>query len=169
VAVTVDDPAGPPPAAETYDALADAAINSGAPNGNFGTASKLRVGSAGGNQKLSYLRFDVTGTGTVTSAILHLNVVNTGSAAEVTTSSDVSWGETMVTWNNRPPADGTLVASYTPSIPGSLSVDVTAAVTGPGPITFVLRGAGADDSDSSSRESASAPERPVLEVSFSPR
>ncbi len=144
---------------------ADAAVQSSTPNSNFGTQRNLlAAGDGAAPVRLAYLRFDVPASPSVRRAVLHLNVLDTGSPVEVHLATSSTWGETTLTWNNRPAVDPAVVATLVPRQLGPIEVDVTSAVTASGPITFVLQTTGTDQSNYASREATSAGMRPLLEL-----
>jgi len=91
--------------------VADAQVESGAANSNFGTGTNLYLQSAGtgtyGNER-AWLKFDLSGIPSgaqISGAILQLwNWKSTGASmpAEVHGASDDSWTETGIKWNNQP-------------------------------------------------------------------
>jgi hypothetical protein len=98
----------PPPVTTTLSSVADAYVRDGTNAGtNFGADPTLPVknGNAG-NNRMSYLRFPLTGVGAkVNSAKLRL--YGSRSAASTVTDSAFavasnSWTETGINWNNRP-------------------------------------------------------------------
>jgi len=111
----------PPPSTETRLApVADAYVRDGSYAGtNFGTATTLVVKNttAAGNNRISYLRFPLTGVnGTVSSAKLRLY----GSRTTATTATDAAfavssntWTETGINFTNRPPLGAKQGASVT--------------------------------------------------------
>jgi ELWxxDGT repeat protein len=103
-------------------AAADAYVRDGTSAGtNFGTATQLqaRRGATAGNNREAYLRFNLTSM-TVATAKLRLNAKLDGTAAAsagftVYSSTNTTWGETGLTWNNRPAAGAAALRSATVS------------------------------------------------------
>jgi hypothetical protein len=127
------------------------------PDSTFGTSSALR--SDGNPVEISYIKFDVQGvTGPVLSAELQLSVRDgTANAPAVLTSSDTSWSETGMTWNNRP-ATGATIADLGAVTTGTwIAYDVTSAVTGDGLLTLVLVTTSSDALSVNSRSTTSGP------------
>jgi hypothetical protein len=94
--------------AERRSPIADAYVRGGSPNKNFGTAKTLlaRNASSLSNVHDSYLKFDLSGVGTVSSARLRVMAKRgsgTASAALSAYAASGSWAETSLTWSNRPP------------------------------------------------------------------
>ncbi len=167
VPVAVSGSGGGGGGTEFFPADADAAVASASPNSNFGASTLLKVqGSGSAPSRISYLKFTVVGSSPIVSASLHLEVADPGSAVEVLTASNTSWQESTITWNNRPAIDGPVVATFTPSAAGAVTIDVTSAITGPGAVTLVLRSNGTNNSDYRSREHSNPDLRPELEVRF---
>lgn len=138
--------------------VADARVSLSSPANNYGATQTLLADTQ--PQESSYLRFDVPDTtGTVTSATLRLWVVDaTSNAPAVATSADTTWSESSITWNTKPPV-GPNVADLGSIQSGRwVEYDVTAAVTGPGAITFVFVAQSSNGADFASRESAQPPE-----------
>src|SRR5688572_16274406 len=99
--VVVSDPAG---AVETrLSPVADARVEQAAPDGNFGSSSRLIADLSPATE--SYLRFTVpAGTGPITKATLRLRVENATSDGPEVRATAGQWDEATVTWNNRPAA-----------------------------------------------------------------
>jgi hypothetical protein len=95
----------------TLAPVADAYVRDGtSASTNFGTASTLLVknSTTSGNNRVAYLRFSLTGVGgQVSAATLRLfgsRPTLTGITDSVFAVASNSWGETSITWNNRPAA-----------------------------------------------------------------
>lgn len=150
--------------AEVLDPQADAAVDADAPGTSFGGQPMLKVGGTGSApQEVSYLRYTVAGA--ARAAYLHLDVLNAGNPVTVLTSSNTTWSEATVTWNNRPPVDGAALCTAMPAV-GPLSLDVTGSFAGSGAVTLVLQATGTDESDYSSKERAAPASAPRLEVRY---
>ena len=133
----------------TITAEADTYVWDGATTTNYGTAATLSVknGSAG-SDRISYLRFPVSGVGTFTSATLKIKVTSIGAegagarTVEIRQLTDDTWSETGVTWNSQPSSAGTLIATIDAGTVGEEhSIDVTAYITqevADGKASFVL-------------------------------
>jgi hypothetical protein len=100
---------GNPTTTTTLAAVADAYVRDGTSAGtNFGQATSLAVKttSSAGNNRITYLRFPLTGiSGTVTAATLRLHgsrpVSSTATDSAFAVSSN-SWTESGINWNNKP-------------------------------------------------------------------
>jgi glucose/arabinose dehydrogenase len=100
-------------------ALADAYVRDGNTAAtNFGTATDLVVkrSANAGNTRETYLRFNLSGVSAVGTARLRLfgRLTLAGSVVvNVHTSSDTTWSETGINWNNKPAADAAVLATAT--------------------------------------------------------
>ncbi|HEV3365708.1 MAG TPA: DNRLRE domain-containing protein, partial [Acidimicrobiia bacterium] len=139
--VVVGDPAG---AVETrLISDADARVEEAKPGGNFGSSSRLVADLS--PQTESYVRFTVPALeGTITKATLRLRVEDsTGDGPKVRAASS-DWAESTLTWSTRPAPGAVLADAGKLSRNTWATYDVTAGVTGPGPVSFHL---GADSKD----------------------
>ena len=150
----------------TYDATASK-------DSNFGTATSLIVKKSGaGFNREAYLRFTVPSySGILMGASLKLYPlsVSTPGVHGVCLTTNNSWSETAVTWNNAPTNSATVLASWTPNTNVTVNADVSAAVTNAGPISFKVY-ATTQTSDGfvtyASRENATTAYRPQLLLSI---
>jgi fibronectin type 3 domain-containing protein len=128
----------PAPGTTTFVATDDAYVEQAAPASNFGAATRLVADNSPVDHFL--VRFDVSGCTTVTAASLRLTVGsgstdNSPSGGNFFTTG-TGWNEATVTWNTAPAA-GTAVGSLgAVAVNTTYSLDVTQAVTGPGPVAF---------------------------------
>ena len=163
----VSTPAPPSSTTVTFNVVADARVEDGTPDTNYGTSTKLRA--TNGPPTESYLRFTLAGiTGTVQAAKLRVfdsnDATNNGPAVYKAGS---SWTETGLTWNNRPartagPSDNKV------QIPIGVWVeyDVQSLITGNGDVTFALVGDSTDGANFASKEYNDPSKKPQLEVTF---
>ncbi|MEW6475403.1 MAG: DNRLRE domain-containing protein [Actinomycetota bacterium] len=150
---------GETPGEITVAAEADARVESDDPNDNFGSSSRLVAD--GSPATASYVRFAVNGVGAVSKATLRLYVKDKSSNGPEVYLSDPAWSERSVTWNNRPPRAGPLLADIGSVAYGQwVEYDVSAAVTGDGLWSFELTADSSDGIDFSSSEASS--NRPQL-------
>jgi hypothetical protein len=158
-------PPPPPPPSGTTTTLTptdDAAIDQTNATTNYGGGTKLTVDASPVIDSL--VRFSVPSTcTTVSSAKLTLTVggtTNNDSAkgGDVYLAAGSSWSEGTVTWNTAPAKTGSPVASFGPvALNTAYTVDVSSAVTGPGPVTLRLSTTSGDAAAYLSKEgSASA-------------
>ena len=156
-------------------ASADAFVLSGNPNANRGGLTALRVRAA---EKLSYVRFDVPSFPageTATSAVLTIRATSgsrCSQGVEVLRAASDVWGERTITWLNQPGSSGGVLDAAAWTSAGTRQFDVTSAVAGPGPVSFVLRHAPGctttSDAVFQSRESGSGPQLSVQTGPTSP-
>jgi len=149
-----------PTASQAFEPIADAEVRADTPAGNFGTSTSLTADSS--PEKMSYLRFDVQGvTAPITSATLRLWVRDgSANAPIISTSPDVTWTETGITWGNRP-AVGPPISDLGAATTGTwIEYDVTGQVTANGLVTFALLPQSSDALAVNSRENTT--NRPQL-------
>jgi len=98
-------------------AAADSYVRDGSANSNFGsaTAVEARVATSG-NNRWTYLRFNIGGLSTIQAAKLRLfgnltSTTTTAVQARVFSSTNLTWGEGSITWNNKPAPGATVLAS----------------------------------------------------------
>jgi hypothetical protein len=148
---------------------ADARVEAGAPDTNFGTSSKLRSTNAPPAQE-SWLKFTLAGlTGTVQSAKLRVfdsnDATNNGPAVYEAGS---SWTESGLTWNNRPARIGSPSDNKVQIAIGTwVEYDVAPLVSANGDVTFVLVGDSTDGANFASKEYTDPSKKAQLEVTFS--
>ena len=175
--ITAPAPPSPVTAATlvTVTASADAFVVKSSPASNKGTASTLRIRNAG---KVSYVRFNVPvlpAGETVSAATLQV-AATTGSqcaqGVEVVRAANDTWIEGAITWANQPGTTGSVLARAAWTSAGPRQFDVEAAVTGSGPVSFVIRhvvGCKASaDAVFRSRESSVDPPRLLVETGAAP-
>ena len=117
--------------------VADAYVDASAPRQRFGTRTTLSA--AGVPVMTSYLRFDVAGvTGATTRATLSVSPAAASTAGfSVRGVASNSWAEGSINYRNAP-APGAIVASTGAFAAGRVSIDVTALVSGNGPISLAI-------------------------------
>ncbi len=171
VAAAVLQPAGTGPIATsaattlTLAPVADAWVDSSAPNANFGTHNRLKVRTATKRFE-SFLRFSVTGVGPVSDARLRLFVADGSADGGTLYQSTDPWTESGVTWSNRP-APGPLITSIGGAAPKTwIELDLTSVISGDGTYDFVIAGGVADGVAYHSRDSTAA-RRPQLIITAS--
>ena len=145
----------PPTTNVTLHATADAYVRDGSFAGqNFGQAADLQVKKdVSPYNRVSYLKFDISGGGAVTAAKLWLygkfnSAVTNNTVVEAAPVASTTWGENTITWNTRPTVGATALAKFTVSGTTAkwYSVDLTPYVqqqkaAGKTQITIALRGA----------------------------
>jgi hypothetical protein len=150
----------------TFGAEADARVEEGNPDANFGSSSTLFVEGGSALDRHSYLRFQLTGlAGTVTEAKLRLWVTNATANGPAVHATDWAGAENALTWNNRPaPSSGPHDDKQALVAGAWVEYDVTPLVSGNGTEGFVLIGTSSDSLGVSSREASTASQRPELVV-----
>jgi hypothetical protein len=140
-----------------FSAAADAYVEGSEATQNFGHDDQLAADDD--PVRRSFLRFDVAGlAGPVSRAILRLHTAgeNAGSriGGAIRLVSSTGWSETGMNWRNQPVIDGPTLGVIGPVREGSwYSVDVTAAITGNGRVSFAIVSDSADGAYYDSRES----------------
>ena len=141
---------------------ADAQVSEDNPDFNYGARTELLVNGGADPDVVSYLRFDVSGvTAPVQRATLRLWVRENGSTRDgpALYATDTDWTETDLTWTTQPAAiGGALDDTETLASSTWVEYDVTAAVSGDGPIAFVLVAPSADGVIFHSREGENPPQ-----------
>lgn len=161
--LVLSNPAG---AVETrLVADADARVEQANPDRNFGSSSRLVADLAPTLE--SYVRFTVPAlTGTITKATLRLRVENSTVDGPKVRATANQWDEPTITWKNRPAPLGVLADAGKLKANSWATYDVTAGVTGPGPVSFQLGADSNDGVDFTSRQSSK--NRPELVVVTEP-
>ena len=153
----------------TFTPVADTFVNSNSPTTNYGSATTLQVD--GSPTKITYLRFNVTGlSGAVQSARLRLEVVDASTfGGTLYSMSDISWGETTVTYNTRPVIDGLTLGKLGAVALGAIvEFDVTAAISGNGTYSFAINSTNSDAVFYRSREAGINPPALVITTAGGP-
>ena len=165
---SVNTPAPPASTTVTFNVAADARVEEGTPDTNYGTSSKLRA--TNGPPMESYLKFSLSGiTGAVQSAKLKIfdsnDATNNGPAVYAAPS---TWTESGITWNNRPAHTGTASDNKVQIAIGTwVEYDVAPLVTGNGDVTFVLVPDSTDGANFASKEYSDPSKKAQLEVTYS--
>lgn len=168
----------PTTTAKSLRATADTHVRDGAyATQNFGGSTSLEVkkSSLAGSNRQAWLRFDLSGISTISSAKLRLygqTNSSTGSTAiQLLSSSSTTWGEASLTNANKP-AVGSAIGSF--SVSGTTSkwyeIDVTSFLkaqkaAGKTAVTFVLNGLNSVDPLATFTSDEAASNRPELRVS----
>ncbi|MGH3927584.1 MAG: PKD domain-containing protein, partial [Pseudonocardiaceae bacterium] len=125
----------------TFTPTADAKVNSGSPNGNYGAAADLRL-RAGSPEYLSYFKFSVTGLEPNQSATVKLRLFVTdpgpdgGSAFKI---EDKPWTETGITYTSRPLPVGSALGSTSANTAGTTVEIPLGTITGDGTYSWALK------------------------------
>jgi hypothetical protein len=148
----------PVSATVTLPAVADAFVHATSPTTNFGPSISLQTDASPDIR--SYLRFTVPPlSGPVTRATLRV-YANTANAAGylVSAVADSSWGENTITYSNMPPVGSVVGSSGGVSAGTWTTVDVTALITGTGPVSLVMTSTSITATNFSSRQGANPPQ-----------
>ncbi|MBC8041801.1 MAG: DNRLRE domain-containing protein [Opitutaceae bacterium] len=150
---------------------ADSYIDQANATTNYGANSVLETYKTTTSEKMSYLKFDVSGyAGSAAgSATLKLTryAADSGISVAVFAGADDSWTESGVTWNTRPDTSST--ATDTETVAATVTFDVTAAVNtalaGDKVLTLKIKNAGGTGRAAFySSEHGTAANRPTLTV-----
>jgi hypothetical protein len=154
------------PAEIVLQSVHDAQVRSASPDKNYGQLVTLRILNDDPTF-YSYVKFDVPSlAGTVQEATLRLFVVDpsdVGGAVHPVSNhykgTTTDWTEDGITWNNAPPIELAAVDSLGPvAVDTWAEFDVTAAVMGSGPHSFVCRSRSTNSAYFSSGEGSNPPE-----------
>ena len=151
---------GQPLTFATFTPIADAYVNSGSVNHNYGTDAQLRVRDSSSIYR-SYLKFTVSGiTGPVKQARLRLFVNDASPVGGDLYKVADGWTETGVTWSNGPTLAGSSIATVgaTPAVGSWVDVALGATITGDGTISFALASTNSNSAYYSSRQGANPPQ-----------
>ncbi|MBK7861383.1 MAG: DNRLRE domain-containing protein [Archangiaceae bacterium] len=146
----------------TFTPVADAEVQAGAPDRNFGAS--LELGADQSPARQAYLRFDLTGLSRpVKRAQLRCYALNGSVNGPNVYGAGNGWAESTLTYRNRPATGARLAGSVVVAYKQWLAADVTAAITGNGALTLALIADSTDSVICSSREGTAAL-RPQLVV-----
>jgi acid phosphatase type 7 len=156
-------PSPTPGGSATFPAAADSYVDASAPTATHGTLTSLRVDAS--PVVRSYLRFNVTGlTGAVGGATLRV-WANTAQATgyDAYSVADNTWAEMTITAANAPPFGQTRLGSSGKIAAGTwTNLDVTAAISGNGIVSFGLSTTSSTAVSLSSREGLHPPQLVVV-------
>lgn len=145
-------------AATSFNPVADAYVDGSKPTNNYGARAELRTDAS--PYRAAYLRFNVQGVTDFSSARLRI-YVETGSRGgfEVREVTDDTWGESTLTFNNKPNPSNTVVWNSGPVSAGSwVNADVSSLVTQGGLVSFALTSTDTTAMRLTSREGTKPPE-----------
>ncbi len=138
----------------------DAFCKEAAPTTNLGSSTDLRVrGGASDKKIISFLKFTVSGAGSITSAKLRIKADANMNGVTCRSVTDNSWSESTITYNNMPSRVSALDQISSISSGNWYEFDVSSFVTSTG--TYSLALSTSEDSaglDWLSKESASDPQ-----------
>lgn len=158
----------------------DSYVRDGASNADlsFGTVSSMTVkNDATGYTRHSYVRFDLASvTGRIDVARLRLVPASVGMAGVTHAAAaiaDASWGETTLTWNNRPVPAAATSTWTVPAAGTAVEIDLTdqvqaAKAAGATSVTFVITQTANQGASSTvsyaTKESGTVANRPLLKI-----
>ncbi|WP_221029056.1 DUF7594 domain-containing protein [Actomonas aquatica] len=149
---------------EDFAPVADAYVNEANATANYGSNTVLNVMDAT-NDRRTFLKFTVSGVGTVTSATLKLKCKatqsGTTSAYQVT---DITWAEGGLNWNNQPTIGSVADVATNVAAEAWVELDVTSLITGNGTFSIALQGSSSSLVQYYSSNSSGTSNDPVLEV-----
>lgn len=156
----------------SFTPVKDAMVKAAAATSNFGAATNMQCSGQSGFAKQMFLQFNVSGLpagATIVSATLTLNpqASYTGHSIAAHTAPSTSWGETTITWNNKPSPLGAQLGSAVSNFVSGTDAqwNVTSAVTGNGNISFALDSTFSGDTNLNARE-AGAGTSPALIIVY---
>ncbi|MBB6735261.1 glycoside hydrolase family 16 protein [Cohnella zeiphila] len=115
----------------------------------------------GAQDKKAYLKFTVSGAGTITDAILKVKCVTGGTATvgAYAGTGNNSWTESNLAWNNRPDVGSLLDSKSTTFVAGTVySFHVGSLLSANGTYSIILKSTSGDEVVFSSKEGSSAPQ-----------
>ena len=162
--------AGPPPTCPPGAVVeADTYVDANSATTNFGARTTVFVDGSPQRQGLYRVRVSGVAPGSLTKAILRLNVASVeraGTSGGRIHLASCAWAERTVTWNTRPAFNALALDSKAAVNQGqTVDFDVTPVVTGDGLYCFTIDSANANGVQYQSRESATG--RPQLLITSS--
>ncbi len=147
----------------TFQASADAHVNSSNTSANHGSDTTLKIregdGSTSDPNYRAYLRFDVSGlAGPATAVTLRLSVSDTSPHSQSVYPVAGGWTESGLTYGNAPPIGGTALGTGTLDALGTRDIVLDpSSVPGDGTVWLGIRSSGGNSAIVSSREGAAPP------------
>ena len=152
------------PSATQLNATADTQATLDSPTRVYGDKTTMHGKVTATNEKRPYVKFNVTGLQgrSIMSARLRLFVTDPSASCGDWYSVSPTWIETgpgALTWSNAPPVTGTKLGTRGVCATGTwVEVDVTAAVTAEGEVSFAMLGTSGDTVYFATRETATPPQ-----------
>lgn len=138
-------------ASSVFTPSADTYVDASKPTSNFGASTSMRID--GSPVKTAYLRFDVSGVGGPSAARLQLFFQsNLSQLVTVHAVADTTWSESTMTYASAPLLGPALASASSIQSGSWVSFDVSAAISGDGPVAFAVTTSGSSASRFSSRE-----------------
>ena len=149
---------GPAVASEhsEFTPVADSYVDASRADRNYGNRNHVRIDAS--PVRNAYIKFDVQGQGTVSSAVLRIYAESGSNAGfEVRTVTDTTWDESTITYNIAPAVGPVIVASGFVGAGSFTDVDVSSAITGDGLVTLALTTTATSAAKYTSSEGANPP------------
>jgi hypothetical protein len=123
-----------------------------------GTTTTMNVQSA--NDKKSYLKFTVSGAGTITTAVLNVKCITGGTATVgAYAGTGTSWTESTLAWNNAPAVGSLLESKNITFVAGTIySFNVKPIITGNGTYSIILKATAGAEIVFSTKEGTGIPQ-----------
>lgn len=141
--------------------VADSYVQQNSSGSNYGTQASLQVKASSSYARIAYLKFNLTNVSAAGSAKLRLYGGHASLSRTIycKSSSNTSWGETSITWSNKP-AIGSTLSSTSVGTTGWYEWDVTSFVQANlgNTITLVVQSSSSAEASFNSREGANSPE-----------
>jgi hypothetical protein len=160
--------APPPRTRMSFAVTGDSWVDQAHPKRNYGSATTLLMdgNTTNGLDAHTYMKAAVSkATGTINRAALRMWVTNNTADGPTVAPTTCSWSASTITWANRPPAKGPVVADMRRSakIGAWTEIDVTRIVRSNGTFCFLLRPTSSDALTVSSNQ-GSHPPRLIVET-----
>lgn len=109
------------------------------PTNTFGSNKFIELRQNGGSNfaRVGYLKFAVSGVGSVQSATLYLHSNDEADPVNVLAVADSSWTEGSLTWDKRPPS-GTVIGGAVATPGAWFAIDLSSYITGDGSYAIAL-------------------------------
>jgi hypothetical protein len=157
-------------ATQTFSPVADAYVSGASPTTNFGTMTTLKVDAS--PVVRSFLRFNVAlpAGATISGATLQLYTTSAsgGPGFQARAVSNVTWGETAITFNSAPPVGAALGSSGGWSTTGYKSIALSAGYVHAGLNSIEIETSSTTNKSFHSREGANRPQLVVTYTSAGP-
>jgi len=139
----------------------DTYVNSSGATNNYSTRASIQIQGGGGTNQIGYVSAGTPIAG-ATSAVLYFSVATAGSGT-ISVRPTTYLPDTTITWNNRPPSDGAVLASNAATATGWVTFDVTSAYQ-QGVTSFALTSDGSSATGYRSLQTTTSGGAPFLRV-----
>ncbi|SFT08404.1 family 16 glycosylhydrolase [Paenibacillus sp. BC26] len=113
-----------------------------------------------GQDKRSYLKFNVSNSGTITSAVLNVKCITGGTAniGAYAGTGNTTWNQTTLAWNNQPALGSLLDSKNTTFVAGTVySFNVLPLINANGTYSIILKGISGNEVTFSTKEGTTIP------------